>query len=248
MTLLIPDSAADAARRRDRLLRIAEGEVADAIGAAMRRFLRHLQRAVRPDALTASVPRPTDLFTLGQAAGWWEAAVDAEIRTTVGDVWRRGYRETSDGDLVTSSLAEAETYLANVTDRLSRTARPTIPEQAMDTARVALSEEMTRGSSIRETSKRLASEFSWDVDATAARNRLERLNGDVDSILDAIGPPGTPAREAARLHDPRVAELQRQRASAVRQIDATQSTWQTRADRIARTETTGAYNAGSLQA
>lgn len=255
MTLRDEEGITEAARRRERAILRAEQALEEATDAAMRLFLRRIQQSLTPDALTAatgsSVPRPVHLFTLGQAAGWWEEAVDSHITDAVAGVWRSGYFDTRDGDLLRTSLSGADAYLANVTDRLSRAATPTIPEQAMDIARVALSDEMSRGSDIRTTSRRLAAEFGWDEDATFWRGRLSELDSQADAILDRIGPPGDTAREAVRtgrVRDEALSQIQDQRAEAVKHIDRVESTWQTRSERIARTETTGAYNAGSIQA
>lgn len=244
-----------AARRRERAILRAEQAVEEATAAAMRQFLRRLQQSVTPDSLTAaagsSVPRPVHLFTLGQAAGWWDEAVEQHVTDAVAGVWRSGYFDTRDGDLLRTSMSGADEFLARVTDRLSRTATPTIPEQAFDTARVALSDEMARGSDIRTMSRRLAADLGWDDDATFWRGRLSELDSQADSILDRIGPPGDAQREAVRtgrIRDEALARIQDERANAVKRIDRVESEWQVRSERIARTETTGAYNAGSVQA
>ena len=252
MTLRDLGPGSEVARRRDRALADAEERLADATGRAMRQFLQRLQKAVTPSSLTAatgsSVPRPVHLFTLGQAAGWWATALDQHVTDEVLAVWRAGYLDIRDGELLRTSLSGADEYIANVTDRLSRTATPTIPQRAMDTARVALADEIARGSSIRTVSQRLAADLGWDSGATFYRQRLADLDARADAILDPLGPPGTPAREAARLGDPLMQEIQQKRAEARKRIDAVESEWQTRSNRIARTETTGAYNAGSIQA
>ena len=244
----------DEARRRDRTLLRAEDKLAEASAAAMRQFLRRVQQSITPGSLTAAtagMPKPVHLFTLGQAAGWWEEAVDEHVAGAVANAWRSGYFDTRDGELLRTSMSGADTFLANVTDRLSRTATPTIAEQSMDIARVALSDEMARGSDISTTSRRLAAEFGWDEDATFWRGRLSELDSQADSILDRVGSPGDPAREAirtGRIPDERLQQVQNQRAEAVKHIDSVESQWSTRAERIARTESTGAYNAGSVQA
>ena len=241
----------DAALRRDRFLRLAEGRMEEAAGAALRQFLRQVLVRVTPDTLTAAVgdvPTSLTLFTLGEANGWWADAVDQHVVDEVRRVWRTGYFDTRDGELLLSNQAALDDYLANVTDRLSRTATPTIAAQSFDLARVAIADEIARSSTIPDISRRLAQEFSWDHDATFARSRLAEVNSQIDAILDPLGPPGTPAREARRLGDPEIRRLQEIRAEQVRQIDRVQSTWQVRAERIARTETCGAYNAGALDA
>ena len=255
MALLDLGNRDDVARRKRRALLAAEQAVEEATDAAMRQFLRRCQQSLTPSALTAAagqgVSRPAHLFTLGQATGWWEDAVDQHVVDAVASVWRSGYFDTRDGELLRTSLDGVDGFLASVTDRLSRTAQPTIPDQAMNIARVALADEMARGAPIRDVSQRLAAEFGWDEDATYWRGQLDRLNTDADRILDRIGPPGHPEREATRTGRIPDAELQRiqdARAEAVQRIDRVESEWQTRSERIARTETTAAYNAGAVQA
>ena len=245
----------DAATRRDRMLAMAEDRMLDATAAATRQFLRRILETFDEDrlaSLTAATaddfPRSVRLFTVGQAAGWWEDAVDEHVVAQVRAVWRAGYFDTRDGDLVSSSVDHLGDYIANVTDRLSRTARPTVPEQAFDMAREAVADEIARGSDVRTLSRRLAQDFSWDKDATLARERLGGLDRRIDQVLDQIGPPGNASREAARLNDPVIRDLQAQRSEAVKVIDRVESTWQTRAERIARTESAGAYNAGAVDA
>jgi hypothetical protein len=255
MTLRQPESAAAIAARRARILREAETRVEEAVGAALRQFLRRIRAATTPAALTAAADAPPPmtprLFTLAQASGWWQDAIDEHVTAAVRSVWAAGYVDTRDGALIRSSLQASETYIANVVDRLSRTATPTIPHQAFDIARVAIADEMALGSSTRATAQRLAAEFGWDADATFWRGRLSDVTDRLDAVLDGYGPVGSPQREAVRtgqIHDAVVQQLQDQRADAVQRIDRVESTWQTRSERIARTESTGAYNAGAIDA
>ena len=245
-------SADDVARRRNRMLREAEGKMTDAAGAALRQFLRQVRGEVTTtDALVAAtgdVPTSLRLFTLGQASGWWTQALDAHVTSEVRRIWRTGYHDTRDGDLLLSDQQALDDYLANVTDRLSRTATPTIPERAFNVARSALSDELARAASIDDMALRLAQEFSWDADATWSRKRLAQIDRQIDSILDPIGPPGHPDRERIRLTDPDVARLQAERRPHVAQIDRVKSDWEVRAERIARTESCGAFSAGALDA
>jgi uncharacterized protein with gpF-like domain len=255
MTLRPAETAAAIAARRNRILREAETRVETAVAAALRDFLRRIRSTLTVDALTAAAAEPPPmtphLFTLAQASGWWSDAIDQHVTAAVAGVWRAGYVDTRDGALVRSSLQSAETYLANVVDRLSRTATPTIPQQAFDIARVAIADEIGRGSSTQAMSQRLAAEFGWDNDATFWRGRLDDVTDRLDRVLDGYGPPGSQARldvQRGIVHDGTVKQLQDQRADAVQRIDRVESTWQTRSERIARTESTGAYNAGALDA
>lgn len=252
MTLLVPDDLAATARQRDRMLRDAETEMADASAAAMRDLLTRMRDAALGPLTAANPPLPratSDLFTLGQIHGWWEDAIDEHVVGTVGRLWQAGRASSTDLAASTRSLDAAGTYVANVRDRLSRTAQPTIPEEAFNTVRVALADELARGSTSAEISRRLGAELQWTgQDVGFWTERRGQITQQIDAILDPLGPPGTPAREAARLADPRVRELQSARSDIVQRLDRDASQWQTRATRIARTETTGAYNSGAQQA
>ena len=252
MTLQMPTDLEQARRQRDRQLRAAEEELEDAAGQAIRELLRRMRARVEPALTAATPPLPrmtSDLFTLGQVSGWWGEALDQHVTAVVLRQWQAGRAASSDAALTQASLDSAGEYLSRVTDRLSRTATPTLPEQAFDRVRTALSEEMSRGSTTRTITDRLGAELQWQgEDVGFWQGRLSELDSQVDQVLDAIGPPGDAAREAARMNDPQVRELQRQRSQAVQRLDADRSTWQTRSERIARTESTGAYNAGAEDA
>lgn len=254
MTLLKIDTLADVARRRERMLQRAERDVEDSVARAMRRFLARMLDRV-DSTLTASLvagPTPfatSSLFTLGELQGWWADEVDASVTDAVARAWRLGHFDTSDAPLSRSSLDHAGEYLARVTDRLSRTATPTIAEGAFDTVRTALADEIGRGSTTREMTRRLGAELNWQGEQVPFwRERLGEVDSQIDRILDPLGEPGNPVREAARMNDPQVRALQDQRTEFVKRLDRDASQWETRAERISRTETTGAYNAGALDA
>lgn len=243
---------ATAARRED-MLAAAEAETETVADRAMRAFLRRLTAATW-GSLAQAVPRPVvaagepigaDLFSLGQARGWWEDSVDEELIPQLRQTWAAGYSETS---TVSSSTDAAARYLAQVKDRLSPTATPGLPEAAFDKARVALAEELARGSGIPAIRQRLAAEFSWDDPATYWRTQKKLAQDQIDAKLDRIGPPGDEARELAKRTDPEIKALRASSNEATKHIDAVESTWKVRATRIARTETTGAFNAGAYQA
>lgn len=248
MSLRTPTSARALAARRDRILEAAEDELSEAAGAAIRQLLRRITARLTPSALTAAatdIPRSVNLFTLGEAAAWWDEAVDEHVTAAVRSTFRTGWADTS---TAAPAAAGAEDYLAAAKDRLSRTAEPAIPAQAYDRIRIALADELADGSGMQQISRRLAAEMSWDEDARFWRDRKTDLDGRIDGILDPIGPPGDPAREAARKADPEVRALQARRAEAVKRIDRVQSGWQNRATTIARTESVGAWNVGALEA
>lgn len=247
-----------AAMLRD-LDRIEEDVVAPAVERAFRAFLSAvneatefgLRQAPSPQSLVAALtPGATRVWplTVGTLSSWWEQFVSDFVIDAVRRAWRAGYGATSDGEETVSSLDNLDEYLARVSDRLVRGITPPLPEAAMDLVRVAITLAASFGWSTGELSARIAADLGWETDGAYWRSEYERLTVDIEAILDPLGPPGTPEREAARETDPRVAELQAQRTRARLQLDNEQTYWQTRAQRIARTESTGAYNAAGIAA
>lgn len=246
----------------------AERVVAESMAAAARRFLGFVQRWVRsqfaistlpvpaseaspPGSVTAAATDPFDpstisLFTTGEARGWWAQGVDAAgVESSLGSAWRRGWQNSSD---VTISRDTSRVYLQSVTDRLSRTALPLVPDASMDLIRETLSTASTSGWSMGQTAERIAVEFSWDSQRDYWASNLSSTDSAIDDLLDAVGPPGSPAREAFKASSTDYARLLEERNRSVARLDSDASQWATRAERIARTETTGAFNAGALAA
>lgn len=252
MTLTRWEDADQQMRAVDRAIQQAESDVEFAAGDALQVMLGRMLSRVRGCLTASSLPCPFsagELFTLGEAQRWWSDAVEETLTQTVLRTWTAAYSATTDMPLAAGSLASAGEYVAAVTDRLSRTAQPLVPDQAFNLVRVGLVEEMGRGSPVETIARRIASDLSWTgPDRQFWESRRADVLSQIDAILDPLGPPGTGRREEARLNDPRVRELQRQNAQAVRALDDDASTWRRRATLIARTETTGAWNAGNLQA
>jgi hypothetical protein len=233
--------------RRVRELAAIEARLTVAVGAAVRQLLRQVSARVPVTAVAASGSltaasgagflSSTSLFTIGEAHGWWADAVDVHVRQEVYRAWSRGFFTTRDGELLFSSLQAADDYLGRVKDRLVYgAAGPVLPDRAFEVARVSISDELARGSSLSTVSARLASDFGWDVDGRFWRGRYDELTVRLDGLLDPVGPPGSVERLAAQYSDPAVNRLQALRAEAARNIDRVKSEWEVRAERIARTE------------
>jgi hypothetical protein len=250
-------------RSADAMLRdmedIEEDVLAPAVNRAFRAFLGAVQEAATygiqqaptPESLVAALsPGAARVWplTAGTLTSWWEEFVSDYVLGAVRAAWRAGYGATSDGEETVSSLDNLDEYVARVSDRLVRGLTPPLPDAAMDLVRVAVTLAASFGWSNNELSARIAADLDWETNGAYWRSEYDRLTGDIEAILDPLGPPGTPAREQARESDPRVALLQQQRTRARLQLDNEQSYWETRAQRIARTESTGAYNAAGLAA
>lgn len=244
-----------------------------AMADAMRRFLAYVQRWTRtqfptvprlpvpaseaapPGAVGASAtlpageplpPATVDLFTSAQARGWWTEALDAAgVESTLNSAWAAGWRGVPGAPSVDVAADVSRAYFAGVTDRLSRSALPLVPDEAFDLVRDTLGRASAEGWTVGRTAERIAVEFSWDHQRDYWQAERARVDAALDELLDPLGPPGAPAREAARLSDPRVAALQDDKAYITRTLDHDASQWDVRAERIARTETTGAANAGA---
>lgn len=213
------------------------------ITAALREGLSEGMSADTLIAAGAELP-----LNLGTMTRWWADRVNEAVVAEVREVWEQAYVRTRPGELLGSSLDRLDTFLAMVSDRLVRGLQPPLPDDAMDRTRVVIAQSAALGWSTGRTSQALAAALSWEQSGPALRREYERLTQDIEAILDPLGPPGTPAREAAREGDPRVGALQDMRAAIVRELDNEQSHWQVRANRIARTESTAAYNFANLTA
>jgi glutathione S-transferase len=234
----------NAAERRDEMMRLAHGKAEKAADRAMRRFLRQIMAAIRGAGLTASID-PVDPFTVEQARAWWAEASEQDLLPALRAIWRAGYSDTS---TVASSSDDVARYFATVSDRLSPTTSPSLPHDAFDLARRALTEELAAGSSIPEIGRRLAAEFSWEQDAPYWESRKLGAQNEIDAILDPLGEPGSYAREAAKRSDPRVVALRQISNEATLKLDSLEGPWRSRASNIATTESTAAFNSAALSA
>lgn len=252
MAIIRYDDVNQQMRAQQRAIVRQESEVETAAERALQFLLDNMLGAAQPLLTASSLPTPFgtgELFTLGQVRGWWADAVDQDLTRTLLSTWSAGYRATSDLPMVQGSFDEAGSYVANVRDRLSVTQAPLIGDQAFNIVRQGLVEEMALGSSTQTIARRIASDLNWrNPNIGFWEERREFVRSQLDDILDAAGPVGSAQREAMRLNDPQVRELQRLNSEAVRRLDADESTWRKRARTIARTETTGAWNAGALDA
>lgn len=225
-----------------------EAEVEVAVSKAMRAFLRQTSRAAvaQPPVLLAAAR--DDMLTLGEVSGWWAARVDADVINAIRAQWMTVYRRIRGGTITATSLDGLEDYMGRVRDRLVRGLTPPVGDDAFTHVRMAITQGTTEGWSRRQTAARIAADLGWETDGPYWRSELARADAAIDAILDPLGPPGHPVREATRLNDPRVAALQQTRAQAVQALDSERGYWQNRASRIATTEATGANNYAHLSA
>jgi hypothetical protein len=232
-----------------RIYRIARrrlGAVTEALSAT----LLDWARTADPSDLSltaASRRRWTQPLTLGRLYDDVAPMVDFLLEDLLGELVDLGYTSLTQGGEeaaaeaaglpgpVTDAIAD---YLLSVRDRLSRQILPEIAEDAFDRVRVQLARSITQGWSREQLAGRIAADLSWEIRGEQLRTAKAATEQQIDEILDRLGPPGTPARETARLNDPAVQVLQAERAEIVQQLDAERTVWETRARRIARTEST----------
>lgn len=201
--------------------------------------------AVAPAGGRAPDYASSDLIvSLGEIHGWWDDSVDKRIMPAIERAWVDAYASRG---VASTSLDAAVPYLAKVRDRLVQGLQPSLPQDAFDRVRETIANSVSLGYDNKKTATAIAKTLGWNKDAQYWTGVKKDAYNKIDSILDKIGPPGTPAREFARLNDPVVNQLQRAAGLATSHIEADASHWRNRATTIARTETTGAYNAGALQ-
>lgn len=247
------------ARTLERMDQIEQGELVPAMSQATRQFLarvetvatRALREAPTLQSIVAASPEPEEWpITEGQAQGWWqEALVAAGVTAAIQEIWNSAYTLYSSAVPLASSLDALVDYLSRVTDRLVNGLIPPLPSDAMDRVRLSVTRGAAFGWSTQETAQNIAAELDWDGANTYWREQRALAERELDRLLDPLGPPGSPAREAAREGgNPLVTLWQNVMAEATQHIDAGETYWQARATRIARTESTGAFNFGALSA
>lgn len=216
---------------------------------ALQDFLARVRQALRAHPSLTAAAEPFDLQLAGAMNGWWADAVDQHLIPTLAGIWKHGYFEQN---TLSTGLDAVPSYLAQVRDRLvpgiGPNLSPSIPGDAFNMVRGELVRGLATGSSTEQIAQNLAATFGWDQDATFWRAMKQDIDAKMTPLLDAYGKPGDPARELAKRSDPMLAGFVQQRNLAQANIDKVQSTWQARADRIARTESTGALGAGALAA
>lgn len=241
-------SAADSIQLRDQ----CERDLQPVFDGAVKEFLALVRAQATKRARSGSLVAAAgdhDPLTLGELAGWWQTIVDARVVQAVHQAWQTAYKQTRGGGrVIQTSQDQAEEYLSKVRDRLVRGIQPPIQEDTFDRIRVSTAQAQAEGWTRNQLARRIAADARWEQDGPYWRSERERYDAQIDDILDKLGPPGTPEREYARLHDPHIRQLQAARSNAVLEAEKEQSVWQTRSQRIARTEATGAANYGAVQA
>lgn len=215
----------------------------EAMDEAENRIVRAVRRAVR-----RFLGRAVTMDTLGEMYGWWGEQVDPTVTDSIRETWFASYQTYAEGVISGSSLNGLEVYVSKVRDRLVRGVDPPLPQHAFDLVRQALILGAANGWSSEAVGQQIAASLGWEKESDYWREQKTLATDRIDSILDKLGEPGNPAREWARLNDPQVQVLRDQSNLATRHLDAERSYWQDRAIKIARTESTGAFNAAALHA
>ena len=217
---------------------------------ATRGFLSRVLAAARSVISTGQMrPGVQPVVALGTLFGWWTEVVDEKIVLSIRSAWSGAFAVSLAGEQVISPRADAMSFhLAAVRDRLSRTATPEIPEAAFEQVRLSQSAAALQGWGIDQQARDIAERLAWESNKDHWKQVKAEAEAAIDAVLDPLGKPGTPARTYAHKNDPTVKFWQEVRAEAVDHLRADESVWKTRAERIARTEATAAWNSGALAA
>jgi hypothetical protein len=230
-------------------------DVEDTVGSTVEWVIRRFAVAVEKTVLELLAEDPSLTASahqegLGHIEDVWADMVASNVLPALQLAWTSGATATvSASGLTSDRLVDAARteYLRTSGDRLVRGISPPLPSQAWELISTAIDQELRAGAGLGQISRRIAAEMSWDVDTVFWEQRKASIAAQIDSILDPISTnPRDPVRQAARLNDPQVRELQRQNALVTQRLDAEKSFWQVRSDRIARTEVHGAFEHGSM--
>lgn len=233
-----------------------EQDLHDHVSAQLRGWLDDVRKA---SLAAVASPSPNVLLAaagdempgMGTIAGWWAQRVDEVLVQAVRASLYRSFNRWTDQRIEASPAMQAtNAYLGNVRDRLVVGTHFGVPvyEDSFNRIRLALATSASEGWTRPQLAQRIAAELAWETDGPYWRDQLAFADHQIDQVLDPLGPPGTPAREYARLNDPQVQHYRDQRNYAIKHLDAERSVWQTRANLIARTEATGGANFGAQQA
>lgn len=252
--MLKPVSPDQAEALRDSVEENIEVEASGSIRAWLSDVRGSVLRALRDDSVpnTLLAAAPGEIPPLGELQEAWATQVEPEVVAAVAAAFERVYRRYTDRreELDDRAMEAMQAYLANVRNRIVAGTffGVTAPQEALDRIRASLAASAAEGWTRPQLSRRIAADLSWDKESAYWEAERARYADQIDEILDSLGPPGSPAREAARLNDPAVRSLQAQMATASKRLNAAESVWRTRANLIARTESTGVTNYGALQA
>lgn len=227
----------------------AEDALALVVNRTTRTFLQRVLDSVVEAIRSGRTDQAQPVLALGVLLGWWTDEVNERVVESIRESWQAAFGATSRGRVSASPRSNAMAFhITAVKDRLSRSALPDIPETAFDQVRLSQSAAALAGWSTPEQSRDIAERLAWEPDKQYWKDQKALAEQEIDKILDPFGRPGTPARTQAHKHDPQVKVWQQVRAEAVERLREDESMWQERATRIARTESTAAWNSGALAA
>lgn len=174
--------------------------------------------------LAGGATEPPDMAAwLGKRA--WDALVEKNIVPAVEDVWLRRWNDSRTRSSPDRWLSE---YIRDVKSRLTAFAT-----ESFEVVREELRDGLSAGESIRQLRDRIGTALDINAPSRDIMNRIARA----DAVI--ADPDASPAaKEQAR----------RRRRDLHDKKDTADRQWQWRAERIARTETIGAFNGGSYAA
>lgn len=202
---------------------LAEPSVLRAVLEAIRRWLQGNRDAV----LGGGAGSPPDLSAwLPQRV--WDDLVTDYVVPAVQRVWLDRWEASESPEPLGNPDTRLTRYLAEVRSRLRAFAT-----ESFEVIRVELQDGIARGESIPQLRDRVGRALGIDAPSRAILNQIMEAEAVIDD------PASTPAQ---------VADARAARTRLYREQDSADRQWQWRAERIARTETMGAFNSGEYSA
>jgi len=202
---------------------LAEPGVLRAVLAAIRQWLTDNR-----DATLAGGPGAAPDLGAWLPQRVWDDLVNLYVIPAVQRVWMGRWEASTSTQPLGDPDVRISRYLREVRNRLRAFA-----SESFEVIRVELQDGIARGESVPQLRDRVGRALGIDAPSRAILNQIMEAEAVIDDR------DSTPAQ---------VADARATRAELYREQDAADRQWQWRAERIARTETMGAFNSGEYSA
>lgn len=213
----------------------AEQRVETATRAMIERWLAAVRRLVLGADTVTAAGNPPDLGGFAASQPEWVEAFQQIARPVLEDLFSERFLVTARVATI-SAQPYRQAYIEEVFSRLVL-----FPAEQFEEIRPELEEAISEGETIEGIRSRVEAILDFDTaaDARGSREHAEsrRLQAEINAVERRLEQPGITQDEAA--------ELRAERRRLYPELYASRRVWQWKAQRIARTETSGALNGGA---